>query len=368
VRRAEYIVARLLEASAKGTTLRFGPGDDPYGEEFVNFAQALEGNQESEMLTKGYSFAVLKNPVDVGVYSLKPQILTMERGVDLIAQTFGIEPETKVHFAKNSGSPGTPIPLKDVFRERPMHKKTGEVEPGRKNPVKVSGIASQPADEPLEMTQPDPKREAYIQSLQGSPVVQNTPLDFGMEVDTTSPEGGVKINYVIPGGPASQAGLKNGDRITRVSFETSTGSWGPYKVKTLADFKQLRQFFEPGYTVGVKYVRGSHEYPAGIQFQDVEPTPTKSRELQRAEAYSDPEYGDKFRKAVSDMEQHKADLSSLTVDELSKYYSITPQEVVHLLHYLGARTQDYIPSEEQPNERDPARVTGNQPVNPSALT
>lgn len=362
MRKAEYIVAHLLEASAKGTTLRFGPGDDPYGEEFFSFEDALEGRQEAEMMQQGYSFITQKNPGDVGVYSLKPQIPTMERGTELVAQTFGIDPETKVNFANHSGAPGKPIPLKDVLRERPMHKKTGEPEPEfqRQNPVKAAGVAAQPADEPQDMLQPDPEREKYVQSLQGTPAIHNAPLDFGMEVDNTWRRGGVLVSHVIPGGPAAQAGLQAGDRITKVDFETSRGYWGPYAVKTLDDFKRLRSLMEPGYNVGLKYVRGGHEYPTGIL-----PTQLKSGEARSRMAK--PQVDNPFQRAAQAMEQDKADLPSLTVGELAQYHQLTPKQVVAILNRLGARARDYIPVE-QPNEQDPASVTGNRPANPSALT
>lgn len=363
MRKAEYIVACLLEATSTGTTLRFGPGDDPYGEEFFSFVAALEGNREDEMLAKGHSFATQKNPGDIGVYSLKPQIPTMEKGTELIAQTFGIDPETKVNFSNKSGAPGKPIPLKDVFRERPMHKKSGEPEPEvpRANPVKAAGVAHQPSDVPdKDMMQPDAEREKYVQSLQGKPVVQNIPLDFGMEVDSTWRQGGVLVSHVIPGGPAAQAGLQTGDRITRVEFETSQGYWGPYKVRTLDEFKRLRSFMEPGYHAGVKYVRGGHEYPAGIT-----PTPAKAGQEQRP-AQERPD--NPFQRATVAMEQDKADLPGLTVGELAQYHQLTPKQVVAILNKMGARAKDYIPSEQQPNEQEPASVTGNQPANPSALT
>jgi len=368
VRKAEYIVACLLEAVPSGTTLRFGPGDDPYGEEFFSYEAALEGNREDEMLAKGHSFATQKNPGDIGVYSLKPQIGTMEKGTELIAQTFGIDPETNVNFSNKSGAPGKPIPLKDIFRERPMYKKSGEPEPevDRKNPVKAAGVAHQPSDVPdKEMMQPDAEREKYVQSLQGQPTVQNIPLDFGMEVDSTWRQGGVLVSHVIPGGAAAQAGLQAGDRITKVEFETSKGYWGPYQVKTLDEFKRLRSFMEPGYNAGVKYIRGGHEYPAGIKLQKIEPTPVTAGSPQRPEQQRP---DNPFQRAWVEMEKDKADLSSLTVGELAQYHRLTPKQVVSILDRMGARARDYIPHQQQPNERDPASVTGNQPANPSALT
>ena len=367
MRKAEYIVARLLEATPSGTTLRFGPGDDPYGEEFFTFKDALEGSTEAEMMQKGYSFVTQKNPGDIGVYSLKPKIGTMERGTELIAQTFGIDPETKVNFSSESGAPGKPIPLKDVLRERPMLNKTGAPEPERQNPVKAVGVASQPADQPQDMLQPDPEREAYVQSLQGKPAIRNAPLDFGMEVDITTYSrggGGALVSHVIPGGPAAQAGLRAGDRITKVSFETSAGSWGPYAVRNLDDFKRLRSFMEPNYNVGIKYIRGGHEYPTGIRFQDIEPTPAKAGAQRPARAPVD----NPFQRAAQAMEQDKADLPSLTVGELAQYHQLTAKQIVAILNRIGARAKDYIPTADQPNERDPASVTGNQPANPSALT
>ena len=359
MRKAEYIVACLVEASAKGTTLRFGPGDDPYGEEFYSFEDALEGQPEDEMLRRGYSFMTLKNPGDVGVYSLKPRIATMKQGTEMVAHMLGIDPETKVNFANRSGPPGTPIPLKDILRERPMYKNTGEPEPERQNPVQAAGVAAQPADEPEDMVQPDAEREKYVQSIQGK---KAGPLNFGMEVDITGNRGGVLVSHVVPGGAAAQVGLQAGDRIVRVEFETQEGYWGPYATKNLAEFKRLRSYMEPGYNIGIRYIRGGHEYPTGIKFQEIKPTIGQ----QQRPAQQRPD--NPFQRASVAMEQDKADLPSLTVGELAQYHGLTAKQIVAILNRIGARARDYIPSEQQPNERDPASVTGNQPANPSALT
>lgn len=326
MRNAEYIVDYLLEATSKGTTLRFGPGDDPYGEEFFSFEDALDGNWEDEMLSNGYSFATLKNPGDVGVYSTKPKIGTMERGIELITHVFGIKPETLVHFSNKSGTPGKAIPLKDVFRERPMYRKSGEPEP-----------------EPEAESEPD-----------------DQPLDFGMEVDLdTVSQDGMSISHIVPGGPADQVGLQRGDRITMVEFENSTGYWGPYAIKTVDNFKFLLPFMELGYHIGLKYVRGGHEHPAGI-------TPVK--QTSSAQPVAKAQVADPFQRAWTSMIQDKTDLPSLTVGELAQYHRITAKQVVQILNKMGARARDYVPRAQQPNERDPASLTGNQPANPSALT
>jgi hypothetical protein len=365
VRKSQYIVACLLEASAKGTTLRFGPGDDPYGEEYSSFEAACEGKNAAEMMQNGYSFVTQKNPGDVGVYSLKPKIATMERGTELVAHTFGLDPESKVHFSNQPQAPGTPIPLKDVFRERKMKGNSGEPEPERKNPVKAAGVAHQPSDvEELEMLQPDPEREAYVQSLQGKPAVQNMPLDFGMEVDSTFRQGGVLVSHIVPGGPASQGNLQSGDRIVKVNFETGAGSWGPYQIKTLDDFKKFRSFMELGYPIGLRVIRGGHEYPASIMPKSgAGASETTGSQVSYRQA-------NPFQQALHRMKRDEHDLPHLTLAELAQYHNITPKQVAAIIDKIpGARTRDYAPHDfDKPNERDPASVTGNMPANPSALT
>ena len=373
MRKAQYIVAALLEASPSGTTLRFGPGDDPYGEELFSFEAALEGQDAADMLQRGYSFATQKNPGDIGVYSLKPQIYLPERGAELIGQTFGLDQEAKVNFSNQAGAPGKPIPLKDVFRERPANKNSHVEEPKteRENAVKAVGVAAQPADEPQEMMQPEPEREAYVQSLQGKPVARNLPLDFGMQVDVTWNKGGVLVSHVIPGGPAYQAGLQTGDRITMVNFETGEGVWGPYKIRTLDEFKYLRSLMDPKYTVGIKYIRGGHEYPAGIRFQEIEPHPVKTLAqamTQGPEKFVGQDEAQAYSRAWDAMEKAKADLPNLTIGQLSAGLRIKPELVRGILRRIGAQTRDFTPSDQQPNEPEPTSVTGNQPANPSALT
>lgn len=365
MRKADYIVACLLEASPKGTTLRFGPGDDPYGEEFFSLGDALEGQDEAEMINRGYTFMVQKNPGDIGVYGAKPQISTLEKGIQLVAQTFGISPETKVNFSPASGAPGKPIPLKDVLRERPMRGKSGEMAPERENPVKAAGVAAQPADvEEPEMEQPDIEREKYVHKWQGQqPVAQNVPLDFGMEVDSTYRQVGVLVSHIIPSGPAALGGLEAGDRIVRLHFETEDGSWGPYKITTLPVFKFLRSFMQPGYTVGMDVIRGGNQISLSVRPKYAKTASQSGPEMEVGTAEAN-----EFNRAWSGMEQDRNNLPSLTVRELAQAYRIEPQQVVFILNKLGARTRDYIPTEQQPNEREPARVTGNQPANPSALT
>jgi hypothetical protein len=311
------------------------------------------------MIGRGYAFMTQKNPGDIGVYGTQPQISTLEKGLGLVAQTFGIQPETLVNFSQLPGAPGKPIPLKDILRERPIEKTKRT--PERKSAVKADKAVAQPAAEPepeAVLDPSDPEREKYVQSLQGKPVVQNVPLSFGMEVDLTYRQVGVLVSHIIPGGPAALAGLEAGDRITKLQFETSEGSWGPYAVKTLAEFKRLRSFMQPNYTVGVWYIRGGLEDSTGIR-----PKAAQSTSHVLTNTQNDP-----FNRAWSAMEKDREDLSSLTIGELAQYHQIEPKQVAFILNKLGARAKDYVPNEQQPNERDPASVTGNLPANTSALT
>jgi hypothetical protein len=80
-------------------------------------------------------------------------------------------------------------------------------------------------------------------------------VTFGAVPDFTFEGRGVRLGGVTPGSPAEQAGLKEGDILTRI---------GQRPVANLREFSDVLRELTPGHVVGVTYLRGGQERSASV--------------------------------------------------------------------------------------------------------
>ena len=365
--RAEIIVNRLLEASVDGTTLRFGPGDDEFGDEYPTLEQAVGAPGDEALqqaIQRGHTFVVQKAPNDVQVFGLKPVIKSTQGVLDWVSKIFNLPPDAQVHFSNgpHQGS-GKQVPLEKVFFEKPDKLQRQE--------KTAQGMATAPRSTHPDMMEPDAEREEYVGQVSKQPVAQNVPLDWGLEVHPARKgTDGVRVISVIPNGPSARGKIQPGDRIVEIGpFETERGFFGPYRIRDRQDWDQTMRFVQPGYTIPLGVVRNNRL----LKDRNVRPEVKKAQEVsdvtritRGGEDYS--EYSQKEADIRRKLEGSRNDLGSFTIADLAQILDASPRMIEVVLNDLGIRTKDFAPMNQRPNQREPARVTGNQKANVAALT
>jgi hypothetical protein len=410
-------VGLLLEDGMNGAVLLFGNQCNGVNYDSMDAAvkalapRGMSAKQGTEyLLDYGFSFVLQKNPKDIAVLSRTKPIYAQADMADYAARYFGIGPDTKIEWKPTMEATGSTVPFEDIFVETSPKKEVektpeqqvdasvdaliaaGTVKPGLRNElkqrvldkqrevgkgmtpegisqlikqeankaqVKATGVAQQPAAQAQGTLAPDPKRERYVASLQGQPAMQSEPITFGIDATNVQSGSGVLVRGVVRGGTAAKSNVLAGDRIMQVGpFETGDATAGPWRIRNTADLKRAMSYMPPEVSIPVMLIRGGKRQDVHIRAKSMEPSRDNPNE------YTIPQ-GEvqQMSKEMSDMQRDANDLQHLTLDEIAKYYNMSPAYVQKTLDKLGIRASDYVP-----NERDPVSMTGNQPANASALT
>jgi hypothetical protein len=287
VRKSEYIVNKLLEAGSNGTTILFGPRQN--GTRYNSLEQAVKhvnGQQMDtaqgmeRMLSEGYSFFIQKNPNDIGFFSRNPRVYAAEGAADYVAQMFQLRPEAKVVWKPALKAADKMLALNTVFVANAV-------------PTKVSEARlSEPA------------------------------VSFGFGADKRQSNNGVVVAIVYKGSAAAKAGLQAGDRIVQVGpFDNQRGTYGPWRVRNVKDFKRACQYVQAGSSVPLRFIRGDGSFTKAVWPEEPAQVAT-----------------------APDLKQAVQDLEHLTVDEIANRYKKTPEEVHAYLARVGGRAKDYVPA------------------------
>jgi hypothetical protein len=231
------------------------------------------------MLAEGYSFFIQKNPNDIGFVSRNPRVYAAEGAADYVAQMFQLRPEAKVIWKPALRAVDKAIALTDVFVANAV-------------PAKVS--------------------EAQV---------KKPAVNFGFGADKRQSNNGVVVAIVYKGGAAAKAGLQAGDRIVQVGpFDNQRGTYGPWRVRNVRDFKRACQYVQAGSSVPLRFIRGDGSFTKAVWPEE----PAQA--------------------AAPNLKQAVQDLEHLTVDEIANRYKKTPEEVHAYLARVGGRAKDYVPS------------------------
>lgn len=369
---ASEIVDLLLEADGPSAGNRsgvyvFGPNlpDDGYPsagiDEFIEDMRRHglipknvpdNANMLDQLVDQGYVFVLKKQPGDIEVIGKKVPIVTTPEGADNVSKILGLEKHDAVSYRAHSRDSSKRL-LVDYVLYGSKEKETAEKEKAAQ--AKAQRVVPSQAFGEIDPEEEGLKFPAHGVGYSDTGDMQpiRSKLEIGVTFDLGSRQG-IAIREVHPGGPAAQAGIRAGDVMISTGKFASTGGRvvGPYYTSTVDHLLKVLNMADPQYAIPFKVRRGDRDQ--WLPVLPVQRKVTKSGPdvipAAQVQQYADQQASGSKPQAQQQQQARPAQMSMAR-----QLFAGQPKQV-----------QKKLPL--QPNEKSPARKTGNPPANVSSVT